>query len=280
MEEAELSQIVLTPPSLSRYINGLTTFSIMNHQAALQEFLSPVKKSRVIEEILDKMRALLESGKLAQGTKLPAERDLCAMLSVSRPSLRDALKVLDILGVIKTRQGSGTYVTGSFARIVRDPGKVKSIQQRFTLLELLEARRAVEPVLASLAASRASEKDLATMARAVKGLCRKDASLEEHLRYDEQFHRAIISAADNSLFSRMMDLIWQPLIETFRITDRSAGTLDKSNNNHRQVFLAIKARDRQRARMAMLAVLKETEKDLLKQEKSKVFQLPSNRDPE
>jgi GntR family transcriptional repressor for pyruvate dehydrogenase complex len=121
----------------------------MKSQAALQEFLSPVKKSRVIEELLDKMRALLESGKLAPGTKLPSERELCTMLSVSRPSLREALKVLDILGVIKTQQGAGTYVTGSFARMVRDPGKVRSIQQRFTLLELLEARRTVEPVLAS-----------------------------------------------------------------------------------------------------------------------------------
>ena len=74
----------------------------------IREFLSPVKKVRVIEEILDKMRALVDSGKLAKGSKLPSERDLCAMLSVSRPSLREALKVLDILGVIKTRQGDGT----------------------------------------------------------------------------------------------------------------------------------------------------------------------------
>jgi len=249
----------------------------MKHSGAIREFLSPVKKSRVIEEILEKMHALLESGQLAPGTKLPPERELCLMLSVSRPSLREALKVLDILGVIKTRQGAGTYVTGSFARIVGNPTTVKSIQQRFTLLELLEARRTVEPALASLAATRASEKDLTTMARAVKGLCRKGTSPEEHLRYDEQFHQAIISAADNPLFRQMMNMIWQPLLETFRITDRSAETLDKSNNNHRQVYLAIKAKDRHRARRAMLAVLKETEKDLLKEEKKKVFPLSSGR---
>src|SRR5215510_13321280 len=98
----------------------------MQHSGAIREFLSPVKKSRVIEEILEKMHALLESGQLAPGTKLPPERELCLMLSVSRPSLREALKVLDILGVIKTRQGAGTYVTGSFARIVGNPTTVKS----------------------------------------------------------------------------------------------------------------------------------------------------------
>ncbi len=164
------------------------------------------------------MRALLESGKLAKGSKLPSERDLCAMLSVSRPSMREALKVLDILGVIKTRQGDGTYITGSFARIVGDPTKVKNIEQRFTLLELMEARRSIEPTLAGLAAMRATEEDLSAMERTLKGMYRKDSSMEEHLRYDEQFHRAILEAADNPLLGQMMDLLWAPLLETFRIT--------------------------------------------------------------
>jgi GntR family transcriptional repressor for pyruvate dehydrogenase complex len=243
----------------------------MQNQAVLKKFLRPVRKSRVIEEILDKMRALLQSGKLVPGSKLPPERELCSMLSVSRPSLREALKVLDILGVIKTRQGAGTYVTGSFARIVGDPAKVRNIQRRFTLFELLETRRTIEPSLAGLAASRASEKDLAPIAKAIEGFCRKDISAEEHLRYDEEFHRAIVNAADNSLLSQMMDLIWPPLVETFRITEHSTEQREKSNQNHKEVYLAIKARDRHRARRAMLVVLKQTEKDLLKQEKRRVI---------
>jgi GntR family transcriptional regulator, transcriptional repressor for pyruvate dehydrogenase complex len=239
----------------------------MKNRAVVQEFLSPVKKVRVIEEILDKMRALVDSGRLAKGSKLPSERDLCAMLSVSRPSLREALKVLDILGVIKTRQGDGTYITGSFSRIVGDPTKVKNIEQRFTLLELLEARRTIEPVLADLAAMRATDEDLSAMETALRGMYRKDASTEEHLRHDEQFHGAIVDAADNPLLGQMMDLLWAPLLETFRITDRSTENLEKSNDNHREVFLAVKAKDRRKARKAMLAVLKQTERDLLERER-------------
>jgi GntR family transcriptional repressor for pyruvate dehydrogenase complex len=239
----------------------------VKNRAVVQEFLSPVKKVRVIEEILDKMRALVDSGRLAKGSKLPSERDLCAMLSVSRPSLREALKVLDILGVIKTRQGDGTYITGSFSRIVGDPTKVKNIEQRFTLLELLEARRTIEPVLADLAAMRATDEDLSAMETALRGMYRKDASTEEHLRHDEQFHGAIVDAADNPLLGQMMDLLWAPLLETFRITDQSTENLEKSNDNHREVFLAVKAKDRRKARKAMLAVLKQTERDLLERER-------------
>src|SRR6266508_6312027 len=239
----------------------------MANQAIVERFLSPVKKVRVIEEILEKMRALVESGQLAKGSKLPSERDLCVMLSVSRPSLREALKVLDILGVIKTRQGDGTYITGSFSRIVGDPAKVRNIEQRFTLLELLEARRAIEPTLAALAAVRATEENLSAMENALNGMFRRDSSLEQHLRHDEQFHRAILEAANNPLLAQMMDLLRAPLLETFRITDRSTEHLERSNANHREVYRAIRAKDRQKASKAMLAVLKQTEKDLLKREK-------------
>lgn len=239
----------------------------MKNQAIVREFLSPVKRVRVIEVILEKMRALVDSGRLAKGSKLPPERDLCAMLSVSRPSLREALKVLDILGIIRTRQGDGTYISGSFASIVGDPTKVRNIEQRFTLLELLETRRIVEPSLASLAATRSTEAHLHAMEQALNGMYSKDISLEDHIRCDAEFHRAIVEAADNSLLSQMMDLIWAPLLETFRITDHSTEHLEESNDNHKQVYLAIKAMDQKRARKAMLAVLKQTEKDLLKREK-------------
>ena len=72
----------------------------------------------------------------------------------------------------------------------------------------------IEPSRASLAAKRSIEDHLGAMDQALKGMYSKDISLEEHLRCDEQFHRAIVDAADNPLLSQMMDLIWTPLLET------------------------------------------------------------------
>jgi GntR family transcriptional repressor for pyruvate dehydrogenase complex len=244
----------------------------MKNQAILRKFLSPVKRTRVIEEILGKMRTLLESGQLAVGSKLPPERELCNLLAVSRPSLREALKVLEILGVIRTRQGDGTYISGSFARILSDPQKVRMIDQRASLLEVLEARRVIEPSLAALAATRASDQDLIAMEAAVDGLCLK-ADFQQHQRYDERFHRAIMRAANNPLLSQMTEIIHDSLLEIFRTTDHVTEDMDKSNDNHRKVFQAIQAKDPVRAKKAMLAVLKQTEKDLLKGEKRRIFQL-------
>lgn len=246
----------------------------MKTESVVKEFLSPVKKTRVIEEILGKMRALVESGKLAPGSKLPPERDLCTMLSVSRPSLREALKVLDILGVIKTRQGSGTYVTGSFAKIVTDPQKARIIDARADLFVVLEARRIVEPSVAALAAVRATEEDLAAIESALQGLCRTHDPRVK-LKHDEQFHRAIIKAANNPLLSQMMTLIWDSLLEIFWTTDHTTEDPEKSDQNHRQVFLAIKKRDAASAKRAMLAVLKLTEKDLLKSENGRAARVRS-----
>lgn len=240
----------------------------MKNQSILQKFLSPVKRTRIIEEILGKMRNLMGSGQLSVGSKLPPERELCRLMAVSRPSLREALKVLEILGVIRTRQGDGTYIAGSFTKIVNNPQKTRIIDQRASLLEVLEARRVIEPNLAALAATRATEEDLADMKNALRGLCRR-AELPLHQRDDEQFHRAIMRGANNPLLSQMMEIIWDSLIEVFRTTDRVTEDMEGSNENHHKVFLAIHGKDPVRAKRAMWAVIKQTEKDLLKDEKGR-----------
>lgn len=236
----------------------------INDEELADEFFTPVKKTRIIEEILAKMRALMLSGKLVEGWKLPPERELATMLGVSRPSLREVLKVLDILGVIKARQGAGTYISQSFAKVLKDPSRARYIEQRFTLLEVLEARRVIEPALAILAATRASEEDIEAMENALKGMTAEEASEETRLLCDERFHRAIMNGADNYALSQMMGIVWESLVEMLHTTSRSTEHLQESFANHRDLFLAIKRREPQKAKRAVLRVLKLTEIDLLK----------------
>lgn len=76
--------------------------------------VSPIKKIDLTEEVIKRMKDLLERGLLRAGSKLPPERELAEMLGISRPSLRQALKALSVMGIIKGRPGHGTYVTDQF----------------------------------------------------------------------------------------------------------------------------------------------------------------------
>src|SRR5438034_11238290 len=98
------------------------------------------------------------------------------------------------------------------------------------------------------------------MKNALNGMFRRDSLLERHLRHDEQFHRAILEAANNPLLGQMMDLLWAPLLETFRITDRSTEHPERSNANHREVSRAMRAKHRQKAAKELLTLRQQNEK--------------------
>ncbi len=82
------------------------------------------------------------------------------MLNVSRPSLREVLKALSLLGIIRPKQGDGTYLSASVRKVLNRPDRILILQDSMDLVELAEARLAVEPYVASLAAARASEQDV------------------------------------------------------------------------------------------------------------------------
>jgi len=86
-----------------------------------KSLVSPIEKIDLTEEVIKKMKAVLESGELRTGSKLPPERELAEMLRISRPSLRQALKALSVMGILKAQPGYGTSVTDEFLAILSEP---------------------------------------------------------------------------------------------------------------------------------------------------------------
>ena len=117
--------------------------------------------------LLELFKGLIAEGVLVPGSKLPAERDLAAMLGVSRSSLRQALKVLENLGVISQRVGSGTRLNPGAASILAEPLQFWILLDGITFAELVDARLIVEPKLAGLAAEKATKKDLDALQSAI-----------------------------------------------------------------------------------------------------------------
>jgi GntR family transcriptional repressor for pyruvate dehydrogenase complex len=202
-------------------------------------------------QVVEYVRRQIEEGGLKAGDRLPPERDLARQIGVSRPSLRSGLRSLQAMGVIRARQGSGTYVADGPPRLGEGPLQFLAALHGFTRDEMFEARRVLEVGTAGLAAERATAEQVTAMAEEVASMF---ASLEDpqaYLRHDVQFHRAVAAGSQNPVLATLIDTIAELVYETRRRTVERATDLRQSAEMHRRIYRAIKDRDAERARTEM-----------------------------
>src|SRR5438045_6401436 len=115
------------------------------------------KGNTTAEEVVARLRDMIQSGELASGDRLPPERDLAKMLGVSRPTLRAGIRSLTAIGILQSRQGAGTFVAKAEKSPTLDSGPLKMMAalHGFTSDEMFEARLALEMSIAAMAAERA-----------------------------------------------------------------------------------------------------------------------------
>ncbi|MFG3052703.1 FadR/GntR family transcriptional regulator [Kitasatospora sp. NPDC048239] len=194
----------------------------------------------VTDEAIDKIKAMIVSGELRPGSRLPKEADLAERLGLSRNSLREAVKALSLIRVLDVRQGDGTYVTSLEPDLLLDAlGFVLDFHQDDTVLEFLEVRRILEPAAAAMAARAMSDEDIAALGAVLESL-REDATLQELIDNDLEFHRAIAAGSGNTVLCSLIDgisgptaraRIWRGLTEE--------GAVDRTRQQHRAIYEAI-----------------------------------------
>ena len=202
-------------------------------------------------QVVEHVRRLIVAGRLKPGDRLPPERDLARQIGVSRPSLRSGLRSLEAMGVIRARQGSGTYISDGPPRLGEGPLQFLAALHGFTRDEMFEARRVLEVNTASLAAERAGPEQLAVMADEVASMFASLDDPQEYLRHDVQFHRAVAAGSRNPVLATLIDTVAELVYETRRLTVEHATDLKESAEMHRRIYQAIKARDPERARREM-----------------------------
>ncbi len=222
--------------------------------------LAPIKSRKIYEDILGQLRQLIATGQLKSGDKLPTERDLALRFMVSRTSVREALRALEAMGLIRSRPGEGTFVREITIETLIEPFASLIFAQKGTVLEILEARRLLEPLIAGLAAQRATAEDLQQMEAALAAQAAEVAAGRSGAGGDKDFHYAIAVAAQNKVILRivnaMVDLLSEVREEGLQLPGRPARTLAM----HRQVLDAIRARDQAGAQRAMYDHLDSLEK--------------------
>jgi GntR family transcriptional repressor for pyruvate dehydrogenase complex len=203
------------------------------------------------EIVVQHVRGLIERGELRPGDRLPAERDLAVQLGVSRPSVRAGLRSLAAIGVLQTRHGAGTFITDGPPTLGSEPLSFLAALHGFTRDEMFEARRALEVGVAGLAAERANDEQIATIAEEVTGMF---ASLDEpqaFLIHDIRFHRAVAQASGNPILASLVEMVSALFYEQRRKTAQHGRDLKESAQLHRTIYHAIRAHDPKRARAGM-----------------------------
>lgn len=215
-----------------------------------------VRRPRLSDTITDQIENLIAGGKLKPGDRLPAERDLAQQLDVSRPSLREALLILESRGLLQARRGGGFSVTDVTAPTITDP--LVHLLQRHpeTVDDILELRHGLECVAAEFAALRATEADGKRLREIVSAMKRRRGQVDplEDTDRDVDFHMAVAEASHNVALVHVMRGIFN-LMRINMLRSREALCHQAENvalldEQHAQIAKAIAARDPEAARAA------------------------------
>jgi GntR family transcriptional repressor for pyruvate dehydrogenase complex len=206
---------------------------------------------QTIEEVVASVSDLIKRAQLKAGDRLPAERELAKQLGVSRPSLRAGLRALSSMGVLKSRQGAGTFVSDGPPKLDSEPLRMLAALHGFSFDHMFEARAILEVGAAGLAAEHATDEHLATLADAIAEMYASLNDPQQYLVHDIRFHRAVAAASCNPTLATLVEMVSAVLYERRRETIERAHDFRESLDLHQQVYRAIRARQPEEARAAM-----------------------------
>jgi GntR family transcriptional repressor for pyruvate dehydrogenase complex len=213
--------------------------------------IAPIKSTRIYQEIVRQVKAMMAEGRLKSGDQLPPERDLAEKFVVSRTSVRESLRALERLGLVEIRPGEGTFVREVSLESLIEPLALVMASQREAIAELFEARRLIEPALAGLAARRATPEEISEMERILEAQAKEVAAGRTGLEQDAEFHAAIGAAAHNRAITRIAHAVMDLLRQSREESLNTPGRPTRSHDDHRRVLAAVRARDEVAARQAM-----------------------------
>ncbi|MFT9493792.1 FadR/GntR family transcriptional regulator [Anaerosolibacter sp.] len=217
---------------------------------------TPIKSKKVYQHVIEQIQVMVMDGTLKKGDKLPAERELAETLGVSRTSIREALRVLEIIGTIESRQGEGNFITASMEKSLFEPLSVMFKIHQGTSLDILELRIIIENEAARIAAERIEQEDMDVLNELIQALAEAKDENESTI-IDKEIHYKIAEITGNYLILSVLNAI-STLMESF-IKEARVRIINwrKERNlllqQHQEICASIIAKDPDRAYRAMQA---------------------------
>jgi len=235
--------------------------SLMSTPAKVE--FEEIRRSKVYEEVARQIQNHIFEH-LKPGDVLPPERELAQKFGVSRSSVRDAIRSLELIGLLEPQQGRGTVVCEPSANAVTGPLTAVIMQKRKLVKELLDVRKIVEPALARRAALHITDAQIAELERLLERQSSRVGKGELAIEEDNQFHYLIALAADNAVLLQIVDVLMETLQETREKSLQTGGRPLKSMAGHRRNLAALKHRDPAASEKAMRQHLEEIEAIVLR----------------
>ena len=232
-----------------------------------------VKSNKVSENIVEQIRKAIFEGRLKPGDKLPSEKELMVNFKVSKATLREAMRSLEVLGFLEIRKGAsgGGIVTEVDMKKARDSFINFLHFKNLSLQDLSEIRLLLEPYVAEKAILAITEHDLKSLKKLIEEceyVLKYDMPIESR-KNEIEFHRIIGSVTGNPILMFILDFVENLLLDTKEILEPGKGFSKRVLNAHKRIYKALFEKDGKKAQEEMIKHVKEVERDLIALQKEK-----------
>jgi GntR family transcriptional repressor for pyruvate dehydrogenase complex len=225
--------------------------------------LRAIKKTRIHEEVVTQIHELIREGRFKAGDQLPSERELAETFKVSRTSVREALRALETQGLIISRTGMGNFIADLPIESLVAPLAQLLIEEKDALADIFELRKLIEPQIASLAAERATAKDIQRMRQLLDKQREQVQRGETGVEADSELHFAIGRATQNHAIEKLVSGLLEVLSHSREESLQTAGRRHASIDSHQAIVTAIEKHDEAKAREAMRFHIEQVEQNVL-----------------
>lgn len=212
------------------------------------------KNTKVYEQVIEQIKQLIVDGKLKSGDKLPSERELVEMLHASRTSIREALRALQIIGLVECRHGGGNFISKSFENGLFEPMSIMFMLQESKPEEIIQVRKLIEIETAAIAAQKITDEELDGIEILIKAL---ENSEDENVnvKIDKKFHYEIAKASKNKIILNLFNAI-STLMDSAIKDARKNILVDQDNlvvliKQHEDIYMSLKKHNSKKAAEAM-----------------------------
>jgi GntR family transcriptional repressor for pyruvate dehydrogenase complex len=221
--------------------------------------LKAVRKTRASADVVKQIANLITNGRLKKGDQLPAERELTEAFQVSRATVREAIRSLESMGLVKSKHGNGTYVLVSGEEAGIAPLAASLLTEKDDLLDIFHIRKIIEPSIAQLAAGYASSEDIKELEEILKRQRVEVAAGKYAAETDTRFHLTLARIARNRVLSRLLHALVELLADSRARRLDEASRAVRSLHGHENIVAAVAREDCTGARQSMLNHLSEVE---------------------